>query len=325
MALLLPHFRIKTMGWSDLFCLLIGIGLGAIASRVLWFRSQTRETSAKSSEKGGISVSQAFEELQFCREQLQQTQLAYQMASEMSKFKGGFLARVSHELRSPLNGAIGMNQIILNDLCDSPEEERECVAKAHESALKLMKFIDEMVLVSKTEHGTDQMEIQPLDLTQMLQDIHRLTRQQAANRNLRLEILPPPNEIYVLADHRRLRQVLLNLVDSAIAQMSEGTIRLLTQPAPEPEFIQIILEDQRPASAWSDPIDLLTRPDNPTLPFTGKSSLGLSLLADKTLLELMNGQLDILAVPTATHDPEKPESGISRIQCTIPLVIPDLD
>ena len=42
-------------------------------------------------------------------------ELAYQMAQEMSDFKGGFLARVTHELRSPLNGLIGLHQLILED------------------------------------------------------------------------------------------------------------------------------------------------------------------------------------------------------------------
>jgi signal transduction histidine kinase len=81
------------------------------------------------------------------------------MAKEMSQFKAGFLARTSHELRSPLSSLIGLHQLILADLCDSPEEAREFVAQANASALKMVKLLDEVIAVSKTEHGTNRLEL----------------------------------------------------------------------------------------------------------------------------------------------------------------------
>jgi len=246
---------------------------------------------------------------------VQQFKLAYQMATEMAKFKQGFLGRISHELRSPLNGMIGMHQLILNDLCDSPEEEREFIAKAHESALKLIKLIDEMVMISKTEQGTDVMEIQILPLTEVFQDIYDLTYLQAANRNLHLDIVMPDPEIYVKADLRRLRQVLTSLVDSAISQMNEGSIHLHADPVPETQQVYLYLEDQRSPDCWQEPIDLLNTLPSPEFSWNGSPSPGLTLMANQRLLELMHGSLELLEVPS----PEtSTQPRTSRIVCKLP-------
>lgn len=255
-------------------------------------------------------------------DELKQLKLAYQMATDMAQFKQGFLSRISHELRSPLNGLIGMHQLILNDLCDSPEEEREFIAKAHDSALKLIQLIDQMVMISKTEQGTDVMEIETIPLTEVFQDIYDLTYLQAANRNLRLDIVMPDPEIYVKADLRRLRQVLTSLVDSAIAHMSEGSIHLHADRVPESEQVYLYLEDQRSPDCWQEPIDLLTTPRDPDLEWKGSPSPGLTLMANKLLLEMMQGSLEILEVPSAESSAPL---GTSRILCKLPWGSMDTD
>lgn len=315
------------MSWTDIFYLLIGVGIGLIANRKRDLHPPVR--SSPLHQGHSPSSYQAHDQLQ--PDQLQQLQLAYHLASEMSTFKAGFLARVSHELRSPLNGLIGMQQLILNDLCDSPEEERECIQKAHESALKLMKFIDEMVMVSKTEHGTDKLDLEPIDLTQLFQEVKQLTHHQAANRNLQLQIIPPEFDTYVLADRRRLRQVLVNLVDTAISQMPEGTIRLSVKSDFDQGFAYIWLEDSRPISAWLEPINLLATPSSEASSSMIQSSPGLTLLVDKILLELMQGKIEILNSPIQAESSLGKFNGkleklfLSRIQCSIPLATTEVD
>lgn len=242
-------------------------------------------------------------------QQLQQTELAYQMAHELSQFKGGFLARTSHELRSPLNGLIGMHQLILSDLCDSPEEEREFLAQANESALKMVRVLDSLIEVSKLEHGTSQLDMQPIQLMQVLEDVYSLTRLQAENRNLRLKILSPNPDLYVLSDPRRLLQVLVSLVDAAIAQMEAGFITVLAEATDASNYAHIWIEDERPQTAWQEAIDLLQTPPstNQVVP-----SPGLNLLVAQTLLTLMQGRLEVLSTTS--------ESTPNRMQCSLPLV-----
>ncbi|MBD2742725.1 sensor histidine kinase [Coleofasciculus sp. FACHB-1120] len=262
-------------------------------------------------------------------EELKQTQMAYHMATEMSQFKAGFLARTSHELRSPLNSLIGLHQLILSDLCDNPEEEREFIAQAHASALKLMQLIDEIIAVAKTQHGTSRIEIQPIELTKVLEEVYNLTHLQAANRSIRLEVSPPDREIYVLADPRRLQQVLLNLVDTAIARMDEGNIRVWVPPSPASEYIHIWIDAECPVSVWSEPVDLLKDQKTPELGGAHRKgaplqmprlSEGMNLLIAQTLIEVMQGHLEVVAAqPTDASIPSAADN-FTRLQFSLPLV-----
>ncbi|MFB2934072.1 sensor histidine kinase [Aerosakkonemataceae cyanobacterium BLCC-F154] len=251
-------------------------------------------------------------------EQLKLTRAAYYLASEMSDFKAGFLARISHELRSPLNSLIGLHQLIISDLCESPEEEREFVEQAHASALKLVGLIDEILNVSRIEYGTNRLDIQPLELAEILSQVYDLTHLQAANRNHRLTIETPAPEIYVLADPRWLRQVLLNLVDTPLKYMEPINVRVSVHLSPASEYVNIWVEDERPAEALTEPIDLLKTISEDKDPLSINKdftlSPGLSLMMSQTILELMKGRLEVLAVPSA-EEGEK----FTKIQCSIPL------
>jgi signal transduction histidine kinase len=255
-------------------------------------------------------------EIQALKAELQRTRLAYQMAIEMAQFKAGFLARTSHELRSPINSVISLHQLILNDLADDPAEERDFIRQSYSAAEKMLGVLDQLIHISKTAHGTEQIHLQSLPLRSLLTEVQTLTHLQAQNRNLRLEITMPAPEIYVLADPRWLQQVLMSLVDLPISLMQEGTIRVTTEAIASPQTIRICIEDDRPMSFWSEPLDLLQllkvnkgHAIEPTL----LPSPGLSLLMNQTLMELMGGRLEVTAVPLT-------ESEVTRIQCTLPWV-----
>ena len=183
------------MSWSNWIYLAIGLGLGVSSH---WLFSRFKQlgsqgalidlpegqltTALNSSLNKDISSAQKDDEdISTLRAKLKQTQIAYNLAREMSQFKAGFLARTTHELRSPLSSLISLHQLILSDLCDNPDEERVFVAQAHSSALKLMSLIDEILEVSRLEHGTIKLEIQPLELATVLTKVYNLTHLIAAN------------------------------------------------------------------------------------------------------------------------------------------------
>jgi K+-sensing histidine kinase KdpD len=258
---------------------------------------------------GSPAVS-ATEDLFILRERLKQMELAYRMAEEMSMFKAGFLARASHELRSPLSSLIGLHQLIISDLCENPEEEREFLVEANNSALKLVKLLDEVIAVAKAEHGTASLELQPINLHQLFQEVHALIHLQAANRSLRLQITSPPETIFVMAEPRRLRQVLVNLIDRAILQMQLGGIRVSMANVAkmgDTTLVIIWIDVDCAPQEWVEPLDLL---NTPAENISEKLSPGLNFLLDQTLMEVMASKIEIIAA-------ESPE--ITRFQCTIPL------
>ncbi|WP_068819441.1 sensor histidine kinase [Phormidesmis priestleyi] len=293
------------MNWTDWIYLGIGLAIG----RWIWGESN--------SDRRVLQVSTSPADLSRDR----QRELAYQMAIEMSQFKGGFLSRTSHELRSPLNGIIGVHQLILADLCENTAEEREFITQAHESALKMVQILDEAIGVARVEQGTDALELQPVQLAEMLSQVKTLTHLKAENRNLWMTIQIPEPEIFVLADPKWFRQVLLNLVNGAIDTMQQGKITLSVLSV-DSDYAYVVLEDERPAEFWQESIDLLNSVlDEPLKPdsFEPKArSPEFSLLLSQTLMEAMNGRLERLAIPES-------EETLSRIQCSIPLVALETD
>lgn len=276
------------MGWINVIFWGLGLGMGLLLSR-LGNRSNLSSAPLSSPEATQL------------REQLQNAELAHRMATDISQFKAGFLAKTSHELRSPLNSVISLHQLILADLSDDPAEEREFVAQANAAAMKMLGRLDELIQVSKVESGSIPLQIQPTPIANLIEEVRRLAYLQAQNRNLRLEVEPPDAEVHVLADPRWLRQVLLSLLTVPIALMQEGTIRLTAQVQPEAQQVQIFVEDQRPA-----PIDEPASPD--------PESAGLDLTISQILIERMQGRLEVLP---SIQSPQ------TRICCTLPLMPPD--
>ena len=282
------------MDWTDWMYLLMGTGLGVAIER--WSRSSGSPDTLLEPDPDEPS-------------ELKQMELAYHRATEMSQFKGGFLARTSHELRSPLNGLIGMQQLILSNLCDSPEEEREFIAQSNESALKMVAVLDTVLEVAKLEQGRSSLEIQPVQLSQLLQDVYTLTHLQAKNRNLRFQISYPSPDLYVLADPFPLRQVLVSLIDRALQQMQSGQITVSVQSSDQ--AAQIWIDNSEPDS-WSEPIDFFQTP----VPFPSK---GLTFWVDYSLMQWMQGNLELVAADSSSDDAEIGAIA-TRLQCTIPLV-----
>lgn len=241
-------------------------------------------------------------ELEELKKELEETQLAYKMAAQMSDFKATFLARTSHELRSPLSSLIGLHQLILSDLCESPEEQKEFVAQAYQSALKLMKLIDEIVAVAKTEYGTNRIILEPIEIERLFNYIYQLTNLQAANRNLKLHIIPPEKPLSVYADHARLVQSIVNLVDGGISLMKEGTIKVTADSLDESNITRITIELDCSLEAWQPEIDYsesTTETNVDKLKENSQnitSSPAMKLLLSQTLLKTMGGSLEIASL-----------------------------
>jgi K+-sensing histidine kinase KdpD len=312
------------MSLSNWAYLVAGIGLG-IGFRQLWLRGSSYLLHGTPKDISALT------------EQVKQARLACLMTREMSQFKAGFLARTTHVLRSPLNGLIGLHQLILSDLCENPEEEREFVAQAHERALKLLRLIDEILGVARIEHGTSKLDLQPLQLAEVIQEVYDLTYMLAENRNLPFKVLLPNPETYVVADLSWLRQVLVSLIETAISKMDEGSIYFLANVIPTDNFAHIWLDVPTDAISSSEPVDLLS-----PKPESGEANKqnailtsGMKLLLNQTVLEVMGGKLEI--VPYTQHSQQQKQQfelpyiseeeakQLSRLQISIPLVIPEAE
>jgi signal transduction histidine kinase len=329
------------MGFTSWLFLMIGVGVGLL-TRPQVERLLGRSPTTSSTQVEDRPDSQP-PDLMALDPVLQDTLSAYYQVVEMSQFRSGFLARTSHELRSPLSSIISLHQLILSDLCEDQEEERECVSQAYAATQKMLALLDSVILVSKTEVGTARLQIQPVQLATVIEEVYTLTHLLAQNRNLRLSMESVDSDLWVLADPRRLQQILLMLVDMSITLMNNGYIRVSIHPRPETHSVEVWIDDYRPASAWQEPLDFMgkttshealmqqlllhirtqaalpspiARQGSPRLPV----STGMALMMCQHLLELMNGRLEILETPTPPSPETDPDAvGRSRLSCCLPL------
>lgn len=226
-------------------------------------------------------------------EELKNTKLAYQESLQNSQFKAGFLGRISHEIRSPLSSLMSLHQLIINDLCESQEEEREFIEEAYKCAKKLMGIIDQLTEVSKLEVGRLTLEIQKVNLSELLGDIQEIMVLQAANRNLKLKLEEMEDNVIVNVDREKLTNTLFFLLEVVIdySQMGEITLTVVTKEDSRQAIINIDFPSQH--LTISENIDLIKLPmeELKQLNSLPQLSNGMKIILGETLLKMMEGKL----------------------------------
>lgn len=155
-------------------------------------------------------------------------------AEEANAAKSRFLATMSHELRTPLNAVIGFSEALIAD--PQGPHVGEYAGTILEAGRHLLSLIDDILEVAKAGTGTLQAETRPLFLPSVLEGAARLMRNSAEAGGITLAVEALPALPRVLADERRLRQVLLNLLSNAVKfTPCGGTVRIGAVVLPEGE------------------------------------------------------------------------------------------
>ena len=130
-----------------------------------------------------------------------------------------FLADVSHELKTPIFAAQGFLHTVLDGDVDDEVLRQKFLQKAATSLDALNGLVQDLVTIAQLEKGVVRLRKQPFDIAILVQEIFEQLELKAAQRRVTLELAIPSsstNNVYVLADRNRIRQVLINLIDNAI-------------------------------------------------------------------------------------------------------------
>jgi len=230
---------------------------------------------------------------------------AEQNARAAEQEKGRFVANVSHEIRIPMNGILGLTDLLLRGGGLTPEQ-REQVRLVQTSAESLLDLVNDVLDMSRIEAGRLLLRPRDFRLREAVEDVARLLAPRAAERklDLRLQFVPElPEEVY--GDPVRLRQVLLNLVGNAIRFTPKGSVTLAVKPDDWRKDDRRQDEGEKTEAALRfevrDTGVGIRREVQPQLfePFTQlgspgtgtPSGTGLGLVISKNLVELMGGEI----------------------------------
>ncbi len=149
---------------------------------------------------------------------LEEVEYERQRAEEANRSKTNFLASMSHELRTPLNAIIGFTDFIASEPFGPVQPQRygEYVSDVNASANHLLGLINDLLDMAKIESGHMELHETVFPADQPIREVHKMLRQSFENAGIRLVVDLPETSIYLRADERMCRQVLLNLMSNAL-------------------------------------------------------------------------------------------------------------
>lgn len=209
-----------------------------------------------------------------------------------NRLKSEFLANTSHELRTPLNAIMGFLRLVLDGLCDNPAEEREFLQNALQSARSLLGLINDLLDSARIEAGQMEVQLVEVNVPGVFGEVRKLTRVQAAQKQLSLSFTPVRGEMKVRADPTKLQQVLVNLVANAIKFTSQGGVRVKARAFPAKGHARFEVQDTGigiPQESQRDLFKKFVQGDGSTTRQYGGTGLGLAIC--KNLVEFMGGQI----------------------------------
>lgn len=173
---------------------------------------------------GRIQVTDLNQNIDKEKEFATEMQAAIEKAREAERLKNTFIANMSHEIRSPLNAIVGFSNLMIHtaDL----NARQEMIHLIEESNETLLRLINDIIDLSKIQTGSMSFSFSEIDINTLFQDLTAINQGKAKQKLLSLECHCPEDELYILTDKIRIRQVISNFLSNALKFTDRGKISL---------------------------------------------------------------------------------------------------
>ena len=238
------------------------------------------------------------------RKQMAALKLAESEANKANKAKSEFLSNMSHDIRTPMNGIVGMTAIAMTNMEDT-QKVQECLRKIALSSKHLLGLINDVLDMSKIESGKLSLNMDKLSLRDTMESIVNIVQPQIKSRNQHFDIFIQKIECEdVYCDSVRLNQILINLLSNAVKfTPEEGRVNVYLSQEPSPvgeNFVRCHFR-VKDSGIGIDPefqktiFDTFTRAHDSKVQKTEGTGLGMAIT--KAIVEAMKGTIELTSAP----------------------------
>ena len=222
-----------------------------------------------------------------------EAEVARTTAEQHARATSDFFTGVSHEMRTPLQAITGFTELLGTLELGRPRRD-EALHHISAAAAHLLALVDDVLDLARLDARMLPLVVETVDVGEAVDEVTHLLAPLAARAGVRLVAVPTDDQ--VLADRRRLLQVLINLVANGIRHGRDGGWVRLT-PSRSDGRVRVDVQDDGPGIA-PDRLDRLFRPfDRLDLDEARDPGTGLGLVVARGLAEAMGGALEVTSVP----------------------------
>jgi len=215
-----------------------------------------------------------------------------------SQHKSDFLANMSHELRTPLNAIIGFSEVLLERMFGELNEKQDDYLKdIHSSGRHLLSLINDILDLSKVEAGRMELEPARFDAPTAIGNAMTLVRERAQRHGIALGVEVAPDVAEIVADERKFKQILLNLLTNAVKFTPDGgRVDVLARRAGD--ALEVAVRDTGIGIAKEDQQAVFEEFRQVGRHYTNKQEgTGLGLALTKRFVELHGGRIRLESEP----------------------------